>query len=198
MGSYRQGRPGRKAEIIACDGNFHGRTITIVGMSSGPVSARLRSVPARIAAHPHGDPGRLPAAPRRIRLASWWNRSRGGGIVLPPPGFSPPAPPYAGATTCCLSPTRSRPDSVAPGGCWPASTKGPPDGDHSGQSPRAAACYVWPSGCRRWGDGASSIRATTVPRSAAILPPQQQPWRRWTLVGGGSDSRDPLRWETSR
>lgn len=38
MGLYEKGVPDGKAKIIVCNGNFHGRTITIVSMSNDPES----------------------------------------------------------------------------------------------------------------------------------------------------------------
>lgn len=84
-----KGVPEGKAEIIACDGNFHGRTITIVGMSSeaqyrrgfGPFPPGLRRIP-------YGDPGALAAAITPNTAAFLVEPIQGeGGIVLPPPGF---------------------------------------------------------------------------------------------------------------
>ena len=48
-----------KAEIITCEGNFHGRTITIVGFSSegqyrdgfGPFPAGFKNIPFNISNH---------------------------------------------------------------------------------------------------------------------------------------------------
>lgn len=78
-----------QAEIIACEGNFHGRTITIVGMSSeaqyrygfGPFPAGLKLVP-------YGDIHALEAAITGNTAAFLVEPIQGeGGIILPPPNY---------------------------------------------------------------------------------------------------------------
>jgi ornithine--oxo-acid transaminase len=84
-----KGVPLEQAEIIACTGNFHGRTIAIVGLSSesqyregfGPFPAGLRLVP-------YGDVDALAAAIGPNTAAFLVEPIQGeGGIVLPPPGY---------------------------------------------------------------------------------------------------------------
>ena len=81
--------PADRAEIIVCDGNFHGRTIAIVGFSSvpqyrdgfGPFPAGFRSVP-------FGDAAALRAAITPNTAAFLVEPIQGeGGINVPPPGY---------------------------------------------------------------------------------------------------------------
>lgn len=84
-----KGVPADRAEIIVCDGNFHGRTITIVGFSSvpqyrdgfGPFPPGFRSVP-------FGDAAALQAAITPNTAAFLVEPIQGeGGINVPPPGY---------------------------------------------------------------------------------------------------------------
>ncbi|MEM7430916.1 MAG: ornithine--oxo-acid transaminase [Pseudomonadota bacterium] len=84
-----KGVPADQAEIIACNGNFHGRTTTIVAMSSepsykqdfGPFSGGFRLVD-------YGDIDQLEAAINDNTAAFLVEPIQGeGGIIVPPAGF---------------------------------------------------------------------------------------------------------------
>lgn len=84
-----KGIPADKAEIIACQGNFHGRTISIVGMSTepqyrdgfGPFPAGLKTVP-------YGDAAALEQAITPNTAAFLVEPIQGeAGIVVPPAGY---------------------------------------------------------------------------------------------------------------
>lgn len=84
-----KGVPADRAEIIVCDGNFHGRTITIVGFSSvpqyrdgfGPFPPGFKSVP-------FGDAEAFRAAITPNTAAFLVEPIQGeGGINVPPPGY---------------------------------------------------------------------------------------------------------------
>lgn len=81
--------PKDQAEIIACEGNFHGRTIAIVGLSTeeqyregfGPFPPGLKIIP-------YGDAERLERAITPNTAAFLVEPIKGeGGIVLPPDGY---------------------------------------------------------------------------------------------------------------
>jgi ornithine--oxo-acid transaminase len=78
-----------QAEIIVCEGNFHGRTTTIIGFSSepqykrdfGPFAPGFKSIP-------YGDVGALEAAITPNTVAFLFEPIQGeGGVVIPPEGF---------------------------------------------------------------------------------------------------------------
>jgi len=81
--------PGGQAEIITCAGNFHGRTVTIVGFSTeaqykdgfGPFTPGFRTVP-------YGDADTMEAAITPNTVAFMVEPIQGeGGVVLPPDGY---------------------------------------------------------------------------------------------------------------
>lgn len=88
-GYTKKGIPAGQAEIIVCDGNFHGRTTTIVGFSSddlsrdgfGPFAPGFRSIP-------FGDAAALEAAIGPNTCAFLVEPIQcEAGIIIPPKGF---------------------------------------------------------------------------------------------------------------
>jgi ornithine--oxo-acid transaminase len=84
-----KGVPEGQAEIIGCAGNFHGRSIAIVGLSTeaqyrdgfGPFPPGLKTVP-------YGDAAALEAAITPNTAAFLMEPVQGeGGIIVPPPGY---------------------------------------------------------------------------------------------------------------
>jgi ornithine--oxo-acid transaminase len=84
-----KGVPDGKAEIVVCDGNFHGRTIAIVGFSTdpasrdgfGPFSPGFKIIP-------FGDAAALEAAITPNTVAFMVEPIQGeAGVIIPPAGY---------------------------------------------------------------------------------------------------------------
>jgi ornithine--oxo-acid transaminase len=84
-----KGVPADQAEIVVCEGNFHGRTLAIVGFSTdpqsrtnfGPFAPGFRIVP-------YGDAAALEAAITPNTVAMLIEPIQGeAGVIVPPPGY---------------------------------------------------------------------------------------------------------------
>ncbi len=84
-----KGVPKDKAEIIACEGNFHGRTITIVGMSTEPqYQEGFGPFPSGFKLIPYGDVKALEQAITPNTAAFIVEPIQGeSGIIVPPEGY---------------------------------------------------------------------------------------------------------------
>ena len=115
-----------KAEIIVAEGNFHGRTTTIVGFSTDPDStSRFGPFTPGFKIVPYGDLAAVAAAITPNTAAIFMEPIQGeAGVLIPPAGLPQgPAPAGRPATTACWCWTRSSPASAAPERCSPSSTR---------------------------------------------------------------------------
>lgn len=85
----RKGVSPNQAEIIACQGNFHGRTTAIIGLSGEPQYRDLFGpYPPGLATIPYGDLAALEQAITPNTAAFLVEAIQGeGGIIIPPEGY---------------------------------------------------------------------------------------------------------------
>src|SRR5579862_2801104 len=85
----KKGVPSDQAEIIACKGNFHGRTIAIIGMSTEPsYRTGFGPFPPGLKIISYGDPAELEKAITPNTAAFLVEPIKGeGGIIVPPDGY---------------------------------------------------------------------------------------------------------------
>ena len=93
-----------KAEIIVADGNFHGRTTTIVGFSTDPDSqSRFGPFTPGFIIVPYGDLKAVEAAITPNTAAIFMEPIQGeGGVIIPPQGFLKGLRELADKNTCLL------------------------------------------------------------------------------------------------
>ena len=84
-----KGVPADRAEIITCGGNFHGRTITIVGFSSdSDARGGFGPYPGGFASVPYGDAAAIEASIADHTVAVLVEPIQGeAGVLVPPPGY---------------------------------------------------------------------------------------------------------------
>jgi ornithine--oxo-acid transaminase len=85
-----KGVPEGRAKIVVCDGNFHGRTITIVGFSSDPsATGGFGPFTPGFVSIPYGDAGALGAALEDPDVVAFLVEPIQGeaGVMIPPAGY---------------------------------------------------------------------------------------------------------------
>ena len=120
-----KGIPDDQAEIIVCEGNFHGRTTTVISFSSerqykegfGPLTPGFRHIP-------YGDADALENAISANTAAFLVEPIQGeAGIRVPPSGYLKNAPKSALTIMCCLFLMRFRRALAVLAKCWLVSMK---------------------------------------------------------------------------
>jgi ornithine--oxo-acid transaminase len=93
-----------KAEIIVADGNFHGRTTTIVGFSTDPDStSKFGPFTPGFVIVPYGDLDAVKKAINKNTCAIFMEPIQGeGGVVIPPKGFLKGLRELATSNNCLL------------------------------------------------------------------------------------------------
>ncbi len=93
-----------KAEIIVADGNFHGRTTTIVGFSTDPDStSKFGPFTPGFVIVPYGDLAAVKQAINKNTCAIFMEPIQGeGGVVIPPKGFLKGLRDLATSNNCLL------------------------------------------------------------------------------------------------
>ncbi len=88
-GYDHRGVPRDEARIVVCDGNFHGRTTTLVSMSSDPVArGGFGPYTAGFSSIPFGDADALEAAIDEHTVAFLVEPIQGeAGVIVPSPGY---------------------------------------------------------------------------------------------------------------
>ncbi len=85
-----KGVPEGRAKIVVCDGNFHGRTMTIIGFSSDPsATGGFGPFTPGFASIPYGDAGALATALEDPDVVAFLVEPIQGeaGVVIPPAGY---------------------------------------------------------------------------------------------------------------
>lgn len=88
-GYDRRRVPRNAAHIVVCDGNFHGRTTTLISMSSDPVArGGFGPYTPGFSSVPFGDAGALEAEIDEYTVAFLVEPVQGeAGVIVPPPGY---------------------------------------------------------------------------------------------------------------
>ncbi len=88
-GYDRRGVPRDAARIVVCDGNFHGRTTTLISMSSDPLArGGFGPYTPGFSSVPFGDAGALEAEIDERTVAFLVEPVQGeAGVIVPPPGY---------------------------------------------------------------------------------------------------------------